>query len=147
MFGILVWCFLLLSSSTLFANGIGYEAFLYWGVFYSAIIFTIGFALEFMCMYILARVSSKNPLKDAFTCTLIMNLISTFLGVIVRAPFVILFFYFFFALRESILPAIGIFFIYVIINTITEVWIPLYYYFYPANSRAKIWLWTFIANF
>lgn len=156
MFGIFGFV-LLLTTSSLHANGIAPEILLYWGVYYSAIMFTIGLALEYICVCILAHARTSKMYWRAALCTITMNLASTIVGVIFRAPFAVLFSVFTSYIGALLLdspygthPAItalqifGIYLIYVIINTLIEA--PITQYFFPKVSRKRIWIWIFIAN-
>lgn len=141
---------ILFTTVSAYANGIAPEFIAYWGLFYSTVVFTIGFALEYGCMCILARTPTTIRYWDAFKCTLFMNLMSTFFGAIFRVAFSVMFALFVASISNpshlmGLIIGSGIFFIYVSINTLIEVWTPLHY-FWPLHSKKEIWLWTFIAN-
>lgn len=158
MFGFIFTFLLLITAPSLYANGIAPEFFLYWGAFYTAITFTIGLALEYICMCILARVQTSHHYWRALLCTATMNLASTIAGTIIRGPFAILYVIFLSKISNLItissnsttdflynaLYIFGIYLIYVIINTIIEA--PIAGYFFPKTARKRVWSWVFVAN-
>lgn len=158
MFSFIFSFFLVSFTSCLYANGISPEFFLYWGAFYSAITFTVGLLLEYICVCILAHAHTSQIYWRAALCTITMNLASTIVGVLFRAPFAILYLIFKSKISsisgdlyttphpvDSALSIIGIYLIYVMINTIIEALVAEYYFF-PKIARKRVWLWVFIAN-
>ncbi len=143
---------LLLITEPAYANAI-LPNIINWPGIYLAITFTVGFLLEYMCICILIHARTARLFLQASWCTLFMNLASTFVGAILRIPLAIFYVIFLdkinrlaahtIAINEAIY-LIGIYFIYVIINTIIEAYITEYYF--PKISRKRVWLWVFIAN-
>lgn len=112
-----------------------------------ALIFSIGFACEYLCMCILARATTRKLLWDAFKCTLFMMLtlvsITMFMSMLLivfrphtpleRHPFIVLC-------------------ISLIFATLVKVWFPLHYFKPNPQSQArwpwicKVFFWTFMAS-
>jgi len=148
---------MLLIAQTARANGIAIEAFYYGDIFYNLILFTFGFALEWICVIALGGRSTKNVYSRAFICTLALNIASVLGGIVFKVQFAKLFINFLTHLNNlinapslngtfvaSLLSALGIYLLYVIINTIIEV--PIASYFFPSATMKQVWFWIGIAN-
>lgn len=119
---------------------------------YLSFAFIIGFALEYLCMCILAHATTRKLLWDAFKCTFFMNLV-----IILAKTFYFIFLLYFWILMllpyviAEKYPLIALS-ISLIMTTFIKAWFP-FHYFTPDPSCKKQWqwnckvfFWTFMAN-
>lgn len=111
----------------------------------------IGFALELLCVCIMARVTTVRLFGEAFFCTITMNAFSAIVGIILRLPL--------FALTNSIAFSLfgGAFNIkvlgsglimllaFVVVNTLLEGYVARNLFF-PKIPARQLWFWIMMAN-
>jgi hypothetical protein len=156
----LIACLFLISTNMVLANVMFpmFEAILKSGSG-SLLVPLIAFLLEYTCICILIQAHALVNFRNAFVCTLVMNLLSSLLGGIFGLPVygLVLWMWSFTAHSKNVLIAnmavtdviAGFFMLfgYSIVNMLIEVWIPLNLAWFDDIPRKRIWFWVFVANF